>query len=187
MGDKNTDNNKVPSAPTGNLLSSVPPPSELPTYLLKQVPAEQSKPETTQNSPETTTTTHFSAAIPSSKAENFHPDASSGNISDFKKLSLNPEPVVNALQPLTQMATNSGSALFGWMKGAADVSGGLLQKIGEKAMSSMDTLVTTLDPQMKDYIRSGGDVEILIASHKEDKVRPIREAFQLVFGRATLM
>lgn len=76
---------------------------------------------------------------------------------------------------------------MGWMKGAADVSGGLLQKIGEKAMNSMDTLVTTLDPQMKEFIRSGGDVEILIASSKEDKVQPIREAFQLVFGRATLM
>lgn len=177
-------NSNNPSSDQGrNLLSSVPPPSELPTYLLTNPVPEK-----------------FSAAIPSSLGENFHPDAStastsenpegrtsSENISDFKKLSLNPEPVVNALQPLTQMASNSGSALFGWMKGAADVSGGLLQKIGEKAMSSMDTLVTTLDPQMKDYIRSGGDVEILIASHKEDKVRPIREAFQLVFGRATLM
>lgn len=107
----------------------------------------------------------------------------SPNTSDFRKLSLNPEPVVKALAPLMQ----TSSSLFGWVKGAADVSGGLLQKIGEKAMSSMDTLVTTLDPQMKEFIKSGGDVEILIASSKEDKVRPIREAFQLVFGRATLM
>lgn len=178
---------KGPSPPT-NLLSSVPPPAELPTYILNQVPVEQPKVQTST----------FSPAIPSNLSENFHEPStshndqtttppSSPNTSDFKKLTLNPDPVVNALAPLTQLATNSGSALFGWMNKAADVSGGLLQKIGEKAMNSMDTLVTTLDPQMKDFIRSGGDVEILIASQKENKVRPIREAFQLVFGRATLM
>lgn len=180
-----TDNNKAPQpATTGNLLSSVPPPSELPTYILNQVPAQTES-----------VTLKFSPVIPETLSANYHPDATTSttepaqdspptpNMSDFTKLNLNPEPVAKALAPLTQ----ASSSLFGWVKGAADVSGGLLQKIGEKAMSSMDTLVTTLDPQMKEYIRSGGDVEILIASSKEDKVRPIREAFQLVFGRATLM
>lgn len=181
----NSQNNKTPS-PAVNLLSSVPPPADLPSFVLNQVPA-QTQPQ-------------FNPVIPEKLAENFHPDdlpssstqsppdavqspgSTSSNTSDFKKLVLNPEPVVKALAPLT----NASTSLFGWVKGAADASGGLLQKIGEKAMNSMDTLVTTLDPQMKEYIRSGGDVEILIASGKEDKVRPIREAFQTVFGRATL-
>lgn len=34
---------------------------------------------------------------------------------------------------------------------------------------------------------SGGDTEVIVASDKDDKVRPIREAFQTVFGKATVM
>lgn len=33
---------------------------------------------------------------------------------------------------------------------------------------------------------SGGDVNIIVASNKEVKVSPIREAFQSVFGKATI-
>lgn len=33
---------------------------------------------------------------------------------------------------------------------------------------------------------SGGDVEIIVASNKEFKISPIREAFQGVFGKATV-
>lgn len=33
---------------------------------------------------------------------------------------------------------------------------------------------------------SGGDVDILVASDKEAKISPIREAFQQVFGKATV-
>ena len=187
----NADKSQSPAAGTGNLLSSVPPPSELPNFVLNQVPAATK----TDSEPK------FSPAIPAALSQNYHESASASKdsketenldeqipspstSSDFKKLSLNPEPVVKALAPLTQAASSS---IFGWVNKAADVSGGLLSKIGEKAMNSMDTLVTTLDPQMKEYIRNGGDVEILIASGKDDKVRPIREAFQTVFGRATLM
>lgn len=88
----------------------------------------------------------------------------------------------SALDPIAE----SGSNLLGWVKGAAAGTGGMLQRVAEKAKSSVDTLVTTLDPQMKEYLLSGGDVEILIASDKDEKFRPIREAFQITFGRATL-
>jgi hypothetical protein len=33
---------------------------------------------------------------------------------------------------------------------------------------------------------SGGDIDIIVASDKEVKISPIREAFQAVFGRATV-
>lgn len=36
-------------------------------------------------------------------------------------------------------------------------------------------------------IDSGGDTEVIVASDKDDKVRPVREAFQTVFGKATVM
>ena len=36
------------------------------------------------------------------------------------------------------------------------------------------------------YSDSGGEIEIVVTSTKESKVIPIREAFQDVFGRATV-
>merc|ERR1711915_1074515 len=45
---------------------------------------------------------------------------------------------------------------------------------------------TTLDPGMKEFIHSGGDIELVVASDKDDKIAPVREAFQKVFGHATV-
>lgn len=41
--------------------------------------------------------------------------------------------------------------LFGWMKGAV-ATGGILSKVAEKAKSSVDSMITTLDPQMREFI-----------------------------------
>jgi len=49
-----------------------------------------------------------------------------------------------------------------------------------------ENVITTLDPQMKEFIKSGGDIEVVVASDKEGKVCPVREAFQTVFGQATV-
>jgi len=79
---------------------------------------------------------------------------------------------------------SGGSGLIGWMKAGISGGGGLLSKV----QSSMETVITTLDPQMKEYIRSGGqgDPCVVVASDKEVKVDPVRKAFQRVFGRATV-
>lgn len=45
---------------------------------------------------------------------------------------------------------------------------------------SVETMITTLDPQMKDFIYSGGDIYITVASEKEAQVRPVRDAFQVL-------
>jgi len=71
--------------------------------------------------------------------------------------------------------------MFGWVKGT-----GFLSKMVEKTKSVTENVITTLDPQMKEFIHSGGDVELVVASDKENKVGPIREAFQKVFGHATV-
>lgn len=47
-------------------------------------------------------------------------------------------------------------------------------------------VVTTLDPQMSSIIYSGGSTEIVVASANDDKIISVREAFQDVFGRATV-
>lgn len=36
------------------------------------------------------------------------------------------------------------------------------------------------------FTDSGGDVDIIVASDKEVKLSPVREAFQSVFGKATV-
>lgn len=44
-----------------------------------------------------------------------------------------------------------GSGLLTWMKGAVS-TGGILQRVAEKAKNSVDSMITTLDPQMKEYL-----------------------------------
>lgn len=188
----------------GNILSNISPPSELPSFITSSTsqPAAAAQPSSSDqedsprkgNETDPFIPTTFSPAIPSSKDTSLAPTAEQSSAvptsgsepaktgRDFANMILNPEPLAEALSPITQ----SGSALFGWMKGAVS-SNGILQKVAEKAKSSVDTIVTTLDPQMKEYINSGGDTEVIVASDKDDKVRPIREAFQTVFGKATVI
>ena len=71
--------------------------------------------------------------------------------------------------------------------GGGSILFGFLSKVAEKTKNSVETIITTVDPQMKDYIYSGGDVEIVVASEADSKVVPVREAFQKVFGRATVV
>ena len=70
--------------------------------------------------------------------------------------------------------------MFGWVKGT-----GFLSRVVEKTRTVTENVITTLDPQMKEFIHSGG-VEVVVASDKEHKVVPVREAFQKVFGHATV-
>lgn len=197
-----TDQKKV-----GNILSNISPPSELPSFITAastgQPAVSAAQPSDQEDSPRKGNETDpfipttFSPAIPFSKDTSLAPTGAAAEQSsavpasgseptkmgrDFANMILNPEPLAEALSPITQ----SGSALFGWMKGAVS-NNGILQKVAEKAKSSVDTIVTTLDPQMKEYINSGGDTEVIVASDKDDKVRPIREAFQTVFGKATVI
>ncbi|XP_045216964.2 protein PRRC1-A-like [Mercenaria mercenaria] len=88
-----------------------------------------------------------------------------------------PEMEIDSSEPQAQ---NSG--LFSWISGNK-----MLSKVVEKTKSSMESMITTLDPGMKEVIRSGGGVCILVTSTKESKVSAIREAFQNVFGRASVL
>ncbi|XP_050044433.1 protein PRRC1-like isoform X2 [Dermacentor andersoni] len=79
--------------------------------------------------------------------------------------------------------SSSGTVgVWGWFKG-----NDFLNKVAEKAKNSVDSMITTLDPGMKEFIYSGGDIDILVASHDEIRIiGPVREAFQKIFGRATV-
>ncbi|MPC56768.1 Protein PRRC1 [Portunus trituberculatus] len=83
-----------------------------------------------------------------------------------------------------------GRGWFGWIRGTVSNVG---HRVAERAKTSMDSMITTLDPQMKEFLLdsivstdSGGDMDIIVASDKEVKVGAIREAFQMSFGKATV-
>ncbi|XP_022331259.2 protein PRRC1-A-like [Crassostrea virginica] len=76
-------------------------------------------------------------------------------------------------------SSNQGGGLFSWIGGSS-----LVNKVVEKTKSSMESMITTLDPGMKEVIRTGGDIYIVVTSEKENKVGAVREAFQTVFGKA---
>lgn len=78
-------------------------------------------------------------------------------------------------------SSSSGQSLFGWLAGNS-----LVNKVVEKTKSSMETVITTLDPGMREIINSGGEINLAITSNKDNKVVPVREAFQKVFGKATV-
>jgi hypothetical protein len=46
--------------------------------------------------------------------------------------------------------------MFGWVKGS-----GLFSKMVEKTRSVTTNVITTLDPQMKEFIQSGGDIQVV--------------------------
>lgn len=74
---------------------------------------------------------------------------------------------------------NQRGGLFSWIGGS-----NLVNKVVEKTKSSMESMITTLDPGMKEVIRTGGDMYVVVASENENKVGAVREAFQTVFGKA---
>lgn len=113
-------------------LSNVSPPSELPNFVLQSTSKEAPK----ENQKETKKETTFVPAIPFEEPKNPPiQDLNLDEVNDAKS-------AVNALSPILSQGS---SALFDWMKDT--------MKSGvQKVQTSVDTLVTTLDPQMKEYI-----------------------------------
>lgn len=152
------------------MLSNISPPTELPSFITNvPVPPQPIVPPTVDAQPtivspvtnlptaiQTELHPTFSAAIPPQNDNETVPSGAPPTSSEsndsisaaFRSMALNPNAVSHALEPITQ----GGANLFGWVKGAVSNSGGLLQKVADKAKSSVDSIVTTLDPQMRDYI-----------------------------------
>ncbi|XP_017790784.1 PREDICTED: protein PRRC1-like [Habropoda laboriosa] len=172
---------------TGNLLSNIAPPTALPTFI--------SNPRT----------------LFSEKSNNVVPAIEKINESEPVKSMLNAvvqsKPVqqeshqvttTSAITPSTQNVQTTvpsepvdhdsgivGGGLLSWVKETV-VNSNVLSKVAEKAKHSVNTMITTLDPQMREFIYSGGDMEIVVASDKDIKISPVRQAFQTVFGKATV-
>ncbi|XP_067328647.1 protein PRRC1 [Anolis sagrei] len=80
--------------------------------------------------------------------------------------------------------TAAGGGLWGFIKGVA--GNPMVKSVLDKTKHSVETMITTLDPGMAPYIRSGGELDIVVTSVKEVKVTAVRDAFQEVFGMATV-
>lgn len=86
------------------------------------------------------------------------------------------------MTPESPQSPDQKAGLFGWLSGNKMIS-----KVVEKTKSSMENMITMMDPGMKEVIRTGGDVCIAVTSTKESKVGAIREAFQSTFGKAIVI
>ncbi|XP_022600351.1 protein PRRC1 isoform X2 [Seriola dumerili] len=77
---------------------------------------------------------------------------------------------------------NTGGGLWGFIKGVA--GNAVVKTVLDKTKHSVESMITTLDPGMAPYIKSGGDIDIVVTSDKEMNVDAVRDAFQEVFGMA---
>ncbi|XP_041815965.1 protein PRRC1 [Chelmon rostratus] len=78
--------------------------------------------------------------------------------------------------------TNTGGGIWGFFKGVA--GNHVVKTVLDKTKHSVESMITTLDPGMAPYIKSGGDIDIVVTSDKELNVDAVRDAFQEVFGMA---
>ncbi|XP_068102830.1 protein PRRC1 isoform X1 [Hyperolius riggenbachi] len=72
--------------------------------------------------------------------------------------------------------------IWGFIKGVA--GNPMVKSVLDKTKHSVESVITTLDPGMAPYIRSGGELDLIVTSKKEVKVAAVRDAFQEVFGLA---
>lgn len=177
-----TELNKSATEMSGSIQTSISPPAPLPSFM--------SKPESvTGNQASVPVVAQKSSTPPSANKE--EPEKVSSNVS---KDVTAPGPVQSPYEasaqievpaemtPTVPQSPIEQGGLFGWFSGNK-----LVSKVVEKTKSSMESMITTLDPGMKEVIRSGGDVNIAVTSTKESKVGAVREAFQTVFGKATIV
>lgn len=79
----------------------------------------------------------------------------------------------------------SAGGLWGFIKGVA--GNPMVKSVLDKTKHSVESMITTLDPGMVPYIKSGGELDIVVTSNKEVKVAAVRDAFQEVFGLAVVI
>ncbi|ELW68444.1 protein PRRC1 [Tupaia chinensis] len=79
----------------------------------------------------------------------------------------------------------SAGGLWGFIKGVA--GNPVVKSVLDKTKHSVESMITTLDPGMAPYIKSGGELDIVVTSNKEVKVAAVRDAFQEVFGLAVVV
>ncbi|XP_017883571.1 protein PRRC1-like isoform X2 [Ceratina calcarata] len=173
------------STSTGNLLSNVAPPSALPSFISNpgtllserpnnlELPIQKKPPEHEPN--KSMLNTVVKSKLPQQETQQII-----ATTTDATPTSQNTQIAMQS-ENVVQESGMVGGGLLSWVRETV-VNSNVLSKVAEKAKNSVNTMITTLDPQM----HSGGDMEIIVASDKDSKVSPVRQAFQAVFGKATV-
>ncbi|XP_040915393.1 protein PRRC1 [Toxotes jaculatrix] len=78
--------------------------------------------------------------------------------------------------------STGGGGIWGFIRGVA--GNPVVKTVLDRTKHSVESMITTLDPGMAPYIKSGGDIDIVVTSDKEMNVEAVRDAFQEVFGMA---
>ncbi|XP_034057903.1 protein PRRC1 isoform X1 [Gymnodraco acuticeps] len=84
--------------------------------------------------------------------------------------------------PRAPSQANAGGGIWGFFRGVA--GNPVVKNVLDRTKHSVESMITTLDPGMAPYIKSGGDIDIVVTSDKELHVEAVRDAFQEVFGMA---
>ncbi|XP_016910217.1 protein PRRC1 isoform X2 [Apis cerana] len=172
------------STSTGNLLSNVAPPSALPSFISNSGTLISERPSNLESS----TQKKFHEQEPTKSMLNtiiqskpLQQETHQTTVTSIITPSTQNVPTTIPSETVTQDSGMVGVGLLSWVKETV-VNSNVLSKVAEKAKNSVNTMITTLDPQM----HSGGDMEIIVASDKDVKISPVRQAFQTVFGKATV-
>lgn len=72
------------------------------------------------------------------------------------------------------------TGVLGWLQKRVNNSS-FLSKVADKAKTSMDSVLTTLDPGMKDFLKRGENLDIVIASDNARIITAIVEGFNRIF------
>ncbi|XP_031561549.1 protein PRRC1-like [Actinia tenebrosa] len=89
----------------------------------------------------------------------------------------------------TTQSSDDGGGMWGWMSSAVTAGLQTTQNIGrnivEKTKSSVDTVITTLDPAMEDYLhnRSQG-VNLVLTTEHMPTIEAIKDGFRQIFELA---
>lgn len=75
----------------------------------------------------------------------------------------------------------NGSGVLGWLQKTVTHSS-FLSKVADKAKTGMDSVLTTLDPGMKEFLKSEGSVDIVIGSDNGRIINAVADGFRHVFS-----
>lgn len=141
------------STSTGNLLSNVAPPSALPSFvsnfgtMLSERP-NLDAPIQKQQEPEPSKSA-LNAVVPAKSLQQ--------ETRQITETGINTTPSIQNVQTTVPTETivhdlgMVGGGLLSWVKETV-VNSSVLSKVAEKAKNSVNTIVTTLDPQMREFI-----------------------------------
>lgn len=132
------------STSTGSFLSSIGPPSLLPSFVTNSLSISPKQENLTDNSEDLT-----------EKNESTEKEKKNQLQQDIRNQpsTSSDQGTVNVPLPENQ-ATDSGvlgGGLFSWVKETV-ANSNVLSKVAEKAKNSVNSMITTLDPQMREFI-----------------------------------